>query len=82
MVFQIVPGQIVVDDAVGRGNGPLPVPDLLAGSGGAGDDGKGFLFSAAGLALELGHRGWAFLGWVWVISGRFMPCFAMISPQP
>ena len=60
VVFQVVPGQVCVYDAVGGRDGSLAVGgavvDLLLGAGGSGDDGAGWGFGSFGLPLNLRHR--------------------------
>lgn len=60
VVFQVIPGQVGVYDAVGGGDGTVAVGgavvDLLLGAGGSGDDGAGWGFGRFGLPLNLRHR--------------------------
>ena len=64
MVFQVIPGQIIVNDRVHLGDGPLgPAPgagglviDLLPGRLSARDNGVGGFLPVFCLALDFGHR--------------------------
>lgn len=80
VVFQVVPGQVCVYDAVGGRDGSLAVGgavvDLLLGAGGSGDDGAGWGFGSFGLPLNLRHRRRAVSGPLRPVRTA-MPCFAI-----
>lgn len=98
IVFQIVSGQIVVNDRIDVGRDRLvsPPPSGCRMGSPVQDpfpfhhDLPSSYFSVIGLAFAFpvfafpcssGTGETSLRGWVWVRSGRFMPCFAIRSPH-